>query len=252
MIQTLDAGLHSDEVVVAPNFETPTAWGYLDGVISIATATSRSYLHELEAAGKAVVLASDEIDSFTAPAATPDNAGGVTEAVHHLIGHGHTRIGYTANLIQTDMRARHDAYRLAMIAHGLEPEAKWFFNACDNGERGGRERCRTTPDCGHAGDSARVCDRSERNRLHLATDRTRCRCAGRHRNRRVRRPRGWRIYRPTLSTVLQPFDEIGALQPDCCWRGCAVRPSSPRVQVAVRVRATGLVWMCRFRVGTGP
>jgi diguanylate cyclase (GGDEF)-like protein/PAS domain S-box-containing protein len=211
VIQTLDAGLHSDEVVVAPDFETRTAWGYLDGVISIATATSRDYLHRLEEAGKAVVLASDEIEGFTAPAATPDNAGGVSEAVLHLIGHGHTRIGYAANLVQTDMRARHDAYRAAMIEHGLEPEAKWFFDACDNGEVGG-------------------CDVAEQlmtaampvTALVFATDRNAIGCISRLTELGVAVPDDIAIVgfdgleagaytRPTLSTVSQPFDEIGAL-----------------------------------------
>jgi hypothetical protein len=112
LVQTLDAGLSSDEVVSAPNFTTPTAWDHLDGVISIATATQRHYLDRLKAAGKAVALASDEIDGFDAPSATPDNATGVADAVHHLIGHGHTRIGFAANLIQPDMRER-DHTRIA-------------------------------------------------------------------------------------------------------------------------------------------
>ena len=71
LIQTLDAGLSSDEVVSAPDFTTPTAWEHLDGVISIATATQRTYLDRLQAAGKAVALASDHIDGFDAPSATP-------------------------------------------------------------------------------------------------------------------------------------------------------------------------------------
>ena len=139
LMQTLDAGLHSDEVVAAPDFETPTAWSHLDGIISISSATSRNYLHRLRAAGKAIVLASDEIDGFAAPTATPDNKLGVAEAVHHLIEHGHTRIGYAANLIQPDMRARHEAYRTAMSDAGLDPHDKWFFDAFDNGELGGRD-----------------------------------------------------------------------------------------------------------------
>ncbi len=37
LVQTLHAGLRSDEVVGAPDFVTPTAWEHIDGVISIAT-----------------------------------------------------------------------------------------------------------------------------------------------------------------------------------------------------------------------
>ena len=67
LIQTLDAGLGSDEVVSAPDFTMPTAWDHLDGVISIASATHRNYLYRLRAAGKAIALASDEIEGFAAP-----------------------------------------------------------------------------------------------------------------------------------------------------------------------------------------
>lgn len=121
LIQTLDAGLGSDEVVSAPDFATPIAWDHVDGVISIATATHPNFLYRLRAAGKVIVLASDEVEGFAAPSATPDNAHGVTEAVDHLFAHGHTRIGFAANLIQPDMRARHAAYEAAILAHGSSP-----------------------------------------------------------------------------------------------------------------------------------
>ena len=94
LVQTLDAGLRSDEVVGAPDFVTPTAWEHIDGVISIATATQRNYLDRLQAAGKAVALASDVIDGFDAPSATPDNSTGVVATVDHLVWHGHTAIGF--------------------------------------------------------------------------------------------------------------------------------------------------------------
>lgn len=91
LVQTLDAGLGSDEVVSAPSYSSATAWDHLDGVVSIASATHQDYLHRLIAAGKPIALASDEIEGFDVPSATPDNSAGVTEAVDHLIGHGHTR-----------------------------------------------------------------------------------------------------------------------------------------------------------------
>ena len=43
-VQTLEAGISSDEVVAAPDFRKPIAWDHLDGVISIATGTQRGYL----------------------------------------------------------------------------------------------------------------------------------------------------------------------------------------------------------------
>ncbi|MEP7112442.1 MAG: EAL domain-containing protein [Ilumatobacteraceae bacterium] len=210
LIQTLDAGLGSDEVVSAPDFDTATAWDHLDGFISISSATQQTYLHRLKEAGKAVVLASDEIDGFEAPSATPDNAVGVTESVRHLIEHGHSRIGYAANLIQPDMRARHDAYRAAMLAHGLDPEEKWLFDAFDNGELGGR-------DVAHQVVAAGIPVTA----LILATDRNAIGCMAQLAGLGVAVPGDLAIVgfdgldagahtRPTLSTVSQPFVEIGA------------------------------------------
>jgi diguanylate cyclase (GGDEF)-like protein/PAS domain S-box-containing protein len=210
LIQTLDAGLGSDEVVSAPDFATPTAWDHLDGVISIASATHPNYLYRLRAAGKAIALASDEIVGFAAPSATPDNAPGVIESVNHLIQHGHSRIGYAANLIQPDMRARHDAYRTAMLDHGLDPHQKWFFDAFDNGELGGRDVAEQL-----------VSAAMPVTALILATDRNAIGCMTRLAELGVAVPDDLAIVgydgleagahtRPTLSTVSQPFFEIGA------------------------------------------
>ncbi|MGZ4725711.1 MAG: LacI family DNA-binding transcriptional regulator, partial [Ilumatobacteraceae bacterium] len=210
LIQTLDAGLSSDEVVSAPDFTTPTAWEHIDGVISIASATQRNYLDRLQAAGKAVALASDEIEGFDAPSATPDNSTGVKQAVDHLIAHGHTRIGFAANLVQPDMRGRHAAYREAMMNHGLTPQAKWFFSAFDNGERGGRDVAEQLIAAG-----------SPITAMLLATDRNAIGCIERLTDLGVAVPQDLAIVgfdgleagsfsQPTLATVLQPYDEIGA------------------------------------------
>ncbi|HEX2783324.1 MAG TPA: EAL domain-containing protein [Ilumatobacteraceae bacterium] len=210
LIQTLDAGLSSDEIASAPDFTTPTAWDHLDGVISIASATQRSYLDRLRAAGKAVSLASTELAGFDAPSATPDNASGVTDSVHHLVEHGHTRIGYAANLVQTDMMARHDAYRAAMLAHGLEADPKWFFAAYDNGELGGRDVARQLVAAGMPVTA-----------LVLATDRNAIGCMEQLADFGLSAPGDLAVIgfdgldagiytKPTLSTVLQPYDEIGA------------------------------------------
>src|SRR5665811_1899416 len=87
------------------------------------------HLIRLKDAGVPVVFTSNLVPGFDAPSAMPDNAGGVRAAVEHLIEHGHTRIGFAGNLVQSDMRERYDAYRATLIAHGLET---------DNVEVGGR------------------------------------------------------------------------------------------------------------------
>lgn len=209
-VQTLDAGLSGDEVFEAPDFHTPVAWDHLDGVISIATGTQRGYLDDLLAHGIPVALASDVVDGLDAPAAVPDNAGGIAAAVEHLLSHGHTRIGFVANLVQSDMRERYAAYREALAAHGIDPDADWLFEASDNSEAGGAAAGRLLL----AADvpvTALVC----------ATDRTALGCIGVLREAGVRVPddvavtgfdgiEAARYSTPTLTTVHHQFDELGA------------------------------------------
>ncbi|HEY7627173.1 MAG TPA: substrate-binding domain-containing protein, partial [Ilumatobacteraceae bacterium] len=210
VIQTLDAGLGSDEVIEAPEFAPAVAWDQLDGVVSIATATKNAYLEQLRAAGKAIALASSEAEGTEAPFAAPDNASGVTASVQHLLEHGHTRIGYAANLAQPDMRERFAAYAAAMNFHRLDPDPKWFFPACDNGEVGGRDVARQFVASGRPITA-----------LILATDRNAIGCMTELAELGVAVPDELAIVgfdgvdagsytEPTLSTVLQPFDEIGA------------------------------------------
>ncbi|HEY5516449.1 MAG TPA: diguanylate cyclase, partial [Pengzhenrongella sp.] len=76
IVETLEAGAPGDEVGAPSSFETPVAWSEVDGVVSVLTAVSGSYLRKLRDLGKAVVLTSTLIDDFDAPVAVPDNRGG--------------------------------------------------------------------------------------------------------------------------------------------------------------------------------
>lgn len=136
-VQTLDAGLSTDEVLEPPDFRKPIAWDHLDGVISIATGARRDYLERALAHGLPVVIASHVLDGLDVPAAVPDNEGGIASAVAHLAEHGHTRIGFAGNLVQSDMRARYRGFRTALAALGLDHRDEWCFHAPDNGELGG-------------------------------------------------------------------------------------------------------------------
>jgi diguanylate cyclase (GGDEF)-like protein len=209
-IQTLDAGISSDEVVAAPDFRKPIAWDHLHGVISIATGTQGRYLERLLERGIPVVVASDVIEGLDVPSAVPDNAGGIAAAVDHLVGHGHTRIGFAANLVQSDMRERHAGYRSALTAHGLELRDEWRFDAPDNGELGGvavAQKLLETPLTISA--------------LVFATDRNAIGCIAELAARGVRVPDDLAIVgfdgieagtysTPPLTTVSQRFDDIGA------------------------------------------
>ena len=240
LVQTLHAGLRSDEVVGAPDFVTPTAWEHIDGVISIATATQRNYLDRLQAAGKAVALASDEIDGFDAPSATPDNSTGVVATVDHLVWHGHTRDRLRRQPRPTRHAGPVRGLPGALAAHGIEPNPKWFFSAFDNGEDGGRDVARQL-----------VAGGTPITALVLATDRNAIGCMAqlvelgvdvprRCGDRGIRRAGGRHLHRA------HALDRAPTVRRDRCggrtagagaatWR----RRRAPRLPVAVGVHARG-------------
>jgi DNA-binding LacI/PurR family transcriptional regulator len=58
---------------------------------------------------------------------SPDNRGGIFEAVRHLVEHGHTRIAFAGFLDQTDMRERCSAYEAALRECGIRPDPALVF-----------------------------------------------------------------------------------------------------------------------------
>ena len=149
VVETLPEGAPRDEAGTPGDFATPVAWSHVDGVVSITTAVGVPYLRRLRAIGRQVVLSSTAMAGFPAPTATPDNHGGTFTAVEHLIGHGHTRIGFVGNLAQQDVRERYAAYRLALETYELERDPTLVFAAPDNAETGGREAARDLLACAH-------------------------------------------------------------------------------------------------------
>ena len=139
LVQTLDGGSRSDEESELSAFSTPVAWSEVDGVVSITTAVSESYLQRVRDAGKPVVLISTRMRDFEAPLAAPDNHGGTYAAVEHLMAHGHTRIGFVGNLAQPDVSDRYTAYADALEAHGLARDPALVFAAPNNDFPGGAQ-----------------------------------------------------------------------------------------------------------------
>ena len=137
LVQTLDGGSRSDEESEVSAFSTPVAWSEVDGVVSITTAVSASYLQRLRESGKPVVLASTRMPDFEAPLAVPDNFGGTFAAVEHLIAHGHVRIGFVGNLAQPDVYDRYTAYVQALVTHDLVADPALVFAAPNNDFPGG-------------------------------------------------------------------------------------------------------------------
>jgi DNA-binding LacI/PurR family transcriptional regulator len=211
VVQTLDPGDVADAVVRTPGFDLPVAWDQVSGAVSVSLAAGAPYLTRLRLRGIPVVLASSRIDEFVAPIALPDNYGGTFAAVEHLLAHGHTRIGFVGNLVQTDIRERYAAYQQALARHGLRPDARLFYEASDNTELGGR----------HAADD--VASRPGRpTALMVATDRNALGLLDGLAAHGLSVPDDVAVVgfdnieagtftSPTLSSVSQRFDEVGAL-----------------------------------------
>ncbi|EYR64342.1 diguanylate cyclase [Actinotalea ferrariae CF5-4] len=137
VVQTLDPGDVADAVVHTPGFDLPVAWDEVDGAVAVSLAAGGPHLAALRDHGVPVVLASSRVDGFEAPIALPDNRGGTAAAVAHLVAHGHTRLGFVGNLVQTDILERYAAFRDALVEHGLPRDHDTLFEAPDNAETGG-------------------------------------------------------------------------------------------------------------------
>jgi len=211
VVETLPAAAPRDEPGEPGDFATPVAWSQVDGVVSITTAVGAAYLQRLRDAGKSVVLSSTQMADFHAPVALQDNYGGTFAAVEHLIGHGHTRIGSVGNLAQQDVRDRFAAYQQALETHSLTADPMLMFAAPENAETGGVVAARSLLD------SLR-----RPTALMVATDRNAIGLMGTLTDAGLAIPRDLAIVAfdnieagafstPTLSSVNQRFDEVGAL-----------------------------------------
>ncbi len=189
----------------------PVAWSHIDGVVAVTTAVPSSYLQGLRDAGKPIVLVSARLRDFAAPTAVPDNQGGTRAAVEHLIGHGHTRIGFVGNLAQPDVRDRYAGYRQALETHDLQADPLLLFRTSDNEWDGGATAARDVLQSAVPPTALMIA--TDRNAIGLMRALTQA---------------GWVLPRdlavigfdnieaaafssPTLSSVSQRFDDVGAL-----------------------------------------
>ena len=211
LVQTLDHGTRSNEASEPSDFATRVAWSQVDGVVSVTSAVGGPYLQRLRDAGKPVVLVSTRMLDFEAPVALPDNHGGTFAAVEHLIGHGHTRIGFVGNLGQADVRDRRAAYLDALAAHGIPVDPALLFPVSNNDWDGGVQAARdvlASPDRPTA--------------LMVATDRNAIGLMRTLTDAGLRIPSDIAVVgfdnieaaafnSPALSSVDQRFDDVGAL-----------------------------------------
>ena len=148
---------------------------------------------------------------FAAPVAMPNNYGGTFAAVEHLIGHGHTRIGFVGNLAQQDVRERSAAYAQALATYDLPVDPTLVYGVSDKAEAGGVAAARALLASPHRPTA-----------LMVATDRHAIGLMRTLAEAGVSIPADLAIVAfdnfearvfstPSLSSVNQRFDEIGAL-----------------------------------------
>ncbi|WP_182112941.1 MULTISPECIES: EAL domain-containing protein [unclassified Actinotalea] len=250
VVQTLEPGLESDQPGEAPDFAVPVGWDEVDGVVAVTYAVGAAYLRSAQEHGLPVVVTSARLDDLTAPSAVADNVGGTRAAVEHLLAHGHTRIGFVGNLVQRDTAERYETLLGTLEDHGLASAPRHLFVAPDNGEAGGRAAAAVFL----AADDrpTAVVSGTDRNAVAFLEAVT----AG-----GVAVPGDLAITgfdniepasfaSPALTTVDQPFDEVGALAARLALRMVAGEEVPPTAHVAP---ATLVVrWSCGCRPGVGP
>ncbi len=118
-----------------------------DGLIivpdDLSDAQSR-YVHDLQASGFPVVFTTPEAPG---PMVVVDNASGIRQAVHHLVGHGHRRIAFVAGKQHRggDSAERLEAYRRGLTEEGLEPDDRLVAYG-EHRYEGGQEAMRSLID----------------------------------------------------------------------------------------------------------
>ncbi len=138
-VQTYPAGLDRERYPDESVLDAPVGLGAVDGLVVVSKALRPDRLASVQQWGLPLVLVSEEPLTPQDAVVLPDNPGGVRAAVEHLLGHGHTAIGFVGCLTQRDMRERFAAYRSTLAEHGVEPPEAWVYESSDNHEQGGAD-----------------------------------------------------------------------------------------------------------------
>jgi DNA-binding LacI/PurR family transcriptional regulator/signal transduction histidine kinase/DNA-binding NarL/FixJ family response regulator len=143
-VQTLDpGGLWPSEhampevAIRVPSQYLRISWDRVDGFLIVQKSVEPWFLDAMAEAGKPAVVVGDDIDGFRGPTVRADNRTGIMQVVTHLVQHGHRRIAFAGSPDQGDIRERLEAYRVALIANGIEPDDSLVFAAPNNLESGG-------------------------------------------------------------------------------------------------------------------
>lgn len=148
-LQTYPADLDRAEFPAAPRRRTLVGGSRCDGLIVVTSALEDDTLREIHDAGTPLVLVGVRpVEGVSAPNLGPDNSGAARAVVDHLVAHGHRHIGFLGAADQTDTRERYDAYRAALLAHGIEPRPEWLYRTRDNQEAGAQVVARRLVEAG--------------------------------------------------------------------------------------------------------
>jgi DNA-binding LacI/PurR family transcriptional regulator len=95
----------------------------VDGVILVPAAGSHRYLRAQQDLGVKIVCVDRPAANLKADTVLVDNRHGAHQAVRHLIGHGHRRIGYLGDREDIwAVRERYAGFAAALAAAGLAPD----------------------------------------------------------------------------------------------------------------------------------
>jgi LacI family transcriptional regulator len=93
----------------------------VDGLIIQPSSHDHSYLRAERQAGTPVVFVDRPPSSLEADSVVTDNAAGIRRAVHHLVTHGHRRIGYLGDLHSiATAKERHLGFVEGLREHAIE------------------------------------------------------------------------------------------------------------------------------------
>jgi LacI family transcriptional regulator, galactose operon repressor len=95
----------------------------VDGIVVVPASHDHAYLHDERRAGTALVFIDRPASNLDADSVVSDNVGGATQAVHHLLEHGHRRIGFLGDLLSiSTARERLSGYKQALATEGVAVE----------------------------------------------------------------------------------------------------------------------------------
>ena len=119
------SGEHADEEYIGAN---TMVMNQVDGLVVIPASRGRQRFDSPEFAATHIVSLDRPLRGKMIHNVLVENLQGAQEAVKHLIGHGHTRIGFVGLSDRLwALKTRFQGYRKAMLKHGLKPGA---FHIC--------------------------------------------------------------------------------------------------------------------------